>query len=115
MTASDDLVLLRPDSEIPARDFGVDSDMLVPAFSQHSEYVPDRDDHRLAPEIQYPGNAAGRVRAGLEMDAGDDANHPAGFEGISAAACFESQIEHRGNGSIKNITVPAREIFNIQL
>jgi cobaltochelatase CobS len=51
MTASDDLVLLRPDSEIPARDFGVDSDMMVPAFSQHSEYVPDRDDsYRFDPD-----------------------------------------------------------------
>jgi cobaltochelatase CobS len=51
MTASDDLVLLRPDCEIPARDFGVDSDMMVPAFSQHSEYVPDRDDsYRFDPD-----------------------------------------------------------------
>ena len=49
MTASDDLISLRPDIEIPARDFGVNSEMLVPAFAQHSEYVPDRDDplHRV--------------------------------------------------------------------
>ena len=43
MTASDDLIPLRPDCEIAARDFGVDNDMRVPAFSQHSEYVPDRE------------------------------------------------------------------------
>jgi len=40
MTASDDLIPLRPDIEIPARDFGVNSEMMVPAFAQHSEYVP---------------------------------------------------------------------------
>ncbi len=51
MTASDDLIALRPDIEIPARDFGVDSDMMVPAFSQHSEYVPDLDDsYRFDPD-----------------------------------------------------------------
>jgi len=51
MTASDDLIALRPDIEIPARDFGVNSDMSVPAFSRHSEYVPDRDDsYRFDPD-----------------------------------------------------------------
>ncbi|MGB7740941.1 MAG: cobaltochelatase subunit CobS [Steroidobacteraceae bacterium] len=51
MTASDDLVSLRPDIEMPARDFGVNSDMMVPAFSRHSEYVPDRDDsYRFDPD-----------------------------------------------------------------
>jgi hypothetical protein len=29
MTASDDLIALRPDTEIPAREFGVSSDMMV--------------------------------------------------------------------------------------
>ena len=51
MTASDDLIPLRPDIEIPARDFGVNSEMMVPAFAQHSEYVPDRDDsYRFDPD-----------------------------------------------------------------
>ncbi len=51
MTASDDLMGLRPDIEIAAREFGVNSDMTVPAFSSHSEYVPDRDDsYRFDPD-----------------------------------------------------------------
>jgi cobaltochelatase CobS len=51
MTASDDLIALRPDTEIPAREFGVSSDMRVPAFTRHSEYVPDRDDsYRFDPD-----------------------------------------------------------------
>jgi cobaltochelatase CobS len=51
MTASDDLAALRPDTEIAARDFGVNSEMMVPAFSQHSEYVPDRDEsYRFDPD-----------------------------------------------------------------
>lgn len=34
-----------PDIQVSARHvFGIDSDMLVPAFSQHSEYVPDIDE-----------------------------------------------------------------------
>ncbi len=51
MTTGDDLINLRPDIEVPAREFGVNSDMLVPAFSRHSEYVPDRDDsYRFDPD-----------------------------------------------------------------
>ena len=51
MTTGDDLINLRPDIQVPAREFGVDSDMLVPAFSRHSEYVPDRDDsYRFDPD-----------------------------------------------------------------
>src|SRR5512133_237229 len=51
MNGADDLINLRPDIEIPAREFGVNSDMLVPAFSQHSEYVPDRDEsYRFDPD-----------------------------------------------------------------
>ena len=51
MTASDDLIALRPDMEIPAREFGVNSEMMVPAFAQHSEYVPERDDsYRFDPD-----------------------------------------------------------------
>ena len=51
MTAADELIPLRPDMEIPAREFGVNSEMMVPAFAQHSEYVPDRDDsYRFDPD-----------------------------------------------------------------
>jgi cobaltochelatase CobS len=51
MTTGDDLINLRPDIEVPAREFGVNSDMLVPAFSRHSEYVPDRDEsYRFDPD-----------------------------------------------------------------
>ena len=51
MNASDDLTTLRPDTEISARAFGVPSDMMIPAFSQRSEYVPERDDtYRFDPD-----------------------------------------------------------------
>ncbi len=51
MTTGDDLINLRPDIEVPAREFGVNSDMRVPAFSRHSEYVPDRDEsYRFDPD-----------------------------------------------------------------
>ena len=51
MTAADELIPLRPDMEIPAREFGVNSEMMVPAFAQHSEYVPERDDsYRFDPD-----------------------------------------------------------------
>ena len=35
-----DLDALRPDRTVSARDFGVDSDMKIPAFSVRTEYVP---------------------------------------------------------------------------
>ncbi|MCE3285426.1 MAG: cobalamin biosynthesis protein CobS, partial [Steroidobacteraceae bacterium] len=48
---TDDLLPLRPDTEIPARAFGVPNDMRVPAFSERSEYVPERDDaYRFDPD-----------------------------------------------------------------
>jgi len=51
MTSSDDLLAARPDIEISARAFGVPADMQVPAFSRHSEYVPDVDDsYRFDPD-----------------------------------------------------------------
>src|SRR5215203_6003226 len=51
MNAPDDLLSMRPDTEIPAREFGVPSDMMVPAFSKRSEYVPERDDsYRFDPD-----------------------------------------------------------------
>jgi len=39
-----DLDALRPDRTVSARDFGVDSDMKIPAFSVRTEYVPPVDE-----------------------------------------------------------------------
>jgi cobaltochelatase CobS len=51
MTSSDDLLAARPDTELSARDFGIDSDMKVPAFSKRSEYVPESDaSYRFDPD-----------------------------------------------------------------
>ncbi len=51
MTSSDDLLAARPDTELSARDFGIDSDMKVPAFSTRSEYVPESDaSYRFDPD-----------------------------------------------------------------
>src|SRR5215204_5033667 len=51
MNSSEDLLTMRPDTEVSARDFGVPSDMQVPAFSKRSEYVPERDDsYRFDPD-----------------------------------------------------------------
>jgi cobaltochelatase CobS len=48
---TDELLALRPDTEIPAREFGVPNDMRVPAFSERSEYVPELDDaYRFDPD-----------------------------------------------------------------
>ena len=45
------MINLRPDTQLSARDFGVASDMLVPAFSERSEYVPEIDaGYRFDPE-----------------------------------------------------------------
>ncbi|MDO8297485.1 MAG: cobaltochelatase subunit CobS, partial [Caulobacter sp.] len=44
-TASDPLLGLVPDKQVSIRDvFGVDSDMMVPAFSQRDPHVPDLDE-----------------------------------------------------------------------
>ncbi len=43
MTTADDLLNMKPDREVSARDFGVDSDMKIPAFSKRTEYVPESD------------------------------------------------------------------------
>ncbi len=43
MSAADELPRMAPDTQMSARDFGVPNDMRVPAFSTHSEYVPDID------------------------------------------------------------------------
>ena len=51
MSTADDLLAMQPDTELCARAFGVPSDMMVPAFSQRSEYVPDSDDgYRFDPD-----------------------------------------------------------------
>jgi cobaltochelatase CobS len=43
MSAADELMSMKPDREASARDFGVDSDMKIPAFSVRTEYVPEID------------------------------------------------------------------------
>ena len=51
MSTADDLLALKPDKTMSARDFGVDSDMTIPAFSKRNEYVPDVDDaYRFDPQ-----------------------------------------------------------------
>jgi cobaltochelatase CobS len=51
MSDADDLIAMKPDREVSARDFGVPSDLKVPAFSQRTEYVPDVDDvYRFDPQ-----------------------------------------------------------------
>ncbi len=51
MTTADDLLVATPDTRISAREFGVASDILVPAFSRPSDYVPRRDEsYRFDPE-----------------------------------------------------------------
>ncbi|MGE3303890.1 MAG: cobaltochelatase subunit CobS, partial [Hyphomonadaceae bacterium] len=44
MSTADDLIQLVPDKTISAREFGVASDMQIPAFSKGNEYVPELDD-----------------------------------------------------------------------
>lgn len=43
MSTADDLLTLTPTKTISAREFGVDSDMKVPAFAKRTEYVPEID------------------------------------------------------------------------
>ena len=43
MTTADDLLSMKPDKEMRAKDFGVPSDMKIPAFSKRTEYVPEVD------------------------------------------------------------------------
>src|SRR6185295_8111776 len=51
MTSSDERVSLRPDTEVPARLFGVPSDLPVPAVSRRSEYVPEiAEGYRFDPD-----------------------------------------------------------------
>ena len=51
MSTADDLIGQTPDKTVSARDFGVDSDMKIPAFSKPNEYVPERDEnYRFDPQ-----------------------------------------------------------------
>jgi len=49
--AADPLLTARPDTTVSARDFGIDSDMQVPAFSTRTDYVPALDEsYRFDPD-----------------------------------------------------------------
>ncbi len=51
MTTADDLLSMKPDKQVSAREFGVDSDMKIPAFSKRTEYVPEVDEaYRFDPQ-----------------------------------------------------------------
>jgi cobaltochelatase CobS len=51
MTAADDLLTAKPDKQVSARTFGVESDMKIPAFAKKTEYVPDIDEaYRFDPQ-----------------------------------------------------------------
>ena len=51
MSAADDLMSMTPDREVSAREFGVDSEMKIPAFSTRTEYVPEVDSaYRFDPQ-----------------------------------------------------------------
>ncbi|NWG53641.1 MAG: cobaltochelatase subunit CobS [Hydrogenophilaceae bacterium] len=48
---ADALLTMKPDREMRAKDFGVPSEMKIPAFSQRTEYVPEIDTaYRFDPE-----------------------------------------------------------------
>ncbi|MBN8608792.1 MAG: cobaltochelatase subunit CobS [Caulobacterales bacterium] len=51
MSTADDLLSMKPDKQVSARDFGVDSNMKIPAFSKRTEYVPEVDEaYRFDPQ-----------------------------------------------------------------
>jgi len=51
MSTADDLTTMKPDKEMRAKDFGVPSEMKIPAFSKRTEYVPEVDTaYRFDPE-----------------------------------------------------------------
>ena len=46
---TDPLLTASPDKEVSVREvFGVDSDMMVPAFSEADEHVPDLDESQIS-------------------------------------------------------------------
>ncbi|HYE47893.1 MAG TPA: cobaltochelatase subunit CobS [Caulobacter sp.] len=63
-TAADPLLTLVPDKQVSIRDvFGVDSDMMVPAFSHRDSHVPDLDEaYRFDPQTTLA------IVAGLAFD-----------------------------------------------
>ncbi len=51
MTTADDLLSMKPDKTVSAKEFGVESEMKIPAFSKRTEYVPELDDaYRFDPQ-----------------------------------------------------------------
>jgi cobaltochelatase CobS len=51
MTTADDLLTAKPDKQVSASEFGVPSDMKIPAFSKRTEYVPEIDEaYRFDPQ-----------------------------------------------------------------
>ncbi|MGE0828839.1 MAG: cobaltochelatase subunit CobS [Hyphomonadaceae bacterium] len=51
MSTADELLSMKPDKEMRAKDFGVPSEMKIPAFSKRTEYVPEVDPaYRFDPE-----------------------------------------------------------------
>jgi cobaltochelatase CobS len=63
MPDTDSLLHLRPDTEVSARKFGVPLDMMVPAFSQRSEYVPEID-----PAYHFDPDTTLAILAGFAHD-----------------------------------------------
>ena len=67
MTTADDLLLMKPDRQVSAREFGVDSDMKIPGFKTKTEYVPDVDEaYRFDPQTTLAILAGFAHRAILE-------------------------------------------------
>src|SRR5215813_12049900 len=51
MSTADDLLTMKPDKTVSAKEFGVESEMKIPAFSKRTEYVPEVDDaYRFDPQ-----------------------------------------------------------------
>ncbi len=63
MPDTDPLLHLQPDTEVPARDFGVALDMMVPAFRERSEYVPTID-----PAYHFDPDTTLAILAGFAHD-----------------------------------------------
>ncbi|MBM4233537.1 MAG: cobaltochelatase subunit CobS [Gammaproteobacteria bacterium] len=63
MPDTDSLLPLRPDTEVSARKFSVPRDMMVPAFSQRSEYVPEID-----PAYHFDPDTTLAILAGFAHD-----------------------------------------------
>jgi len=63
MSDTDSLLPLRPDTAVSTRKFGVPLDMMVPAFSQRSEYVPEID-----PAYHFDPDTTLAILAGFAHD-----------------------------------------------